>query len=44
MIKQIFLHNLLLTDTQISRIREAFANVLSGNIKFSKTQFSKVVQ
>ena len=39
-----FLHKLLLTDTQVSRIRKAFANGSSSNIKFSKTQFSKIIQ
>ena len=28
----------LLTDTQVSKIHKAFANGLSANIKFSKTQ------
>ena len=33
-----FPHKLLLTDTtQVSRIRKAFANGLSANIKLSKT-------
>ena len=32
-----FLHRLLLTDTQVSRLCKAFANVLSANIKLSKT-------
>ena len=31
-----FRHKLLLTDTQISEIRKAFANGSSANIKFSK--------
>ena len=39
-----FLHKLLLTDTQVSRICKAFANGSSSNIKFSKTQFSKIIQ
>ena len=30
----IFLHKLLLTDTQVSRLRKAFANGSSTNIKF----------
>ena len=29
-----FPHNLLLTDTQVSKIREAFTNGSSANIKF----------
>ena len=32
-----FPHKLLLTNTQVSRIRTAFANGWSTNIKFSKT-------
>ena len=39
-----FPYKLLLTDTQVSKIRKAFANGLSANIKFSKTQLSKIVQ
>ena len=39
-----FLHKLLLTDTQVSKICKAFANSSSVNIKFSKTQLSKIVQ
>ena len=39
-----FLYKLLLTNTQVSKIRKAFANGLSANIKFSKTQLSKLVQ
>ena len=35
-----FPHKLLLTDTQVSKIRKAFANGLSPNIKFSKAQLS----
>ena len=37
-----FLHKLLLTDTQVSKIRKAFANGSSTNIKFSKTQLSNI--
>ena len=36
-----FPHKLLLTDTKICK---DFANGSNGNIKFSKTQFSKMVQ
>ena len=36
--------HLLSTDTQVSTIRKAFANGLSTNIKFSKTQLSKIIQ
>ena len=32
------LHKLLLTITQVSKIRKAFANGLSANTKFPKTQ------
>ena len=34
----------LLTNTQLSRIRKAFANGSSANIKLSKTQLHKVGQ
>ena len=40
----IFLNKLLLTNTQPSEIHEAFANCSSAIIKFSKTQFSKMMQ
>ena len=39
-----FPHLLLLTDTQVSKLCKAFANDSSANIKFSKSQLSKVVQ
>ena len=39
-----FPHKLLLTDTQVSKIRKAFPNGSSTNIKFSKTQLSKMMQ
>ena len=39
-----FPHKLLLTDTQVSMICEAFGNDPSANIKFSKTQLSKMIQ
>ena len=39
-----FLHELLLTDRQISSIRKAFSNNSSVDIKFSKTQLSKMIQ
>ena len=35
---------LLLTERQVSKIRKAFSNDLSANIKLSKTQLSKIVQ
>ena len=38
------LYKVLLTDTQVSRLRKAFANGLSDNMKLSKTQLSKMVQ
>ena len=38
-----FPHKLLLTNTQVSRIRKAFVNVSSTNIKLSKTQLCKMV-
>ena len=34
----------LLTNMQVSKICKAFANGLLANIKFSKTQLSKLVQ
>ena len=39
-----FLHKLLLTNTQVSKIRKAFANGSSAYIKLLKTQLSKMVQ
>ena len=39
-----FPHKLLLTDRQISSIREAFWNNSSADIKFSRTQLSKMIQ
>ena len=39
-----FPHKLLLTYTQVSKICKAFANGSSANIKFSKTQLSKMIQ
>ena len=39
-----FLHELLLTDRQVSSIRKAFANNLSTDIKFSKAQLLKMIQ
>ena len=37
-------HKLLLTDTQVLKIGKAFANGLSANIKFSKSQLPKIVR
>ena len=34
-------HKLLLTNTQVSKIRKAFANGSSAKLKLSKTQLSK---
>ena len=39
-----FAHKLLLTNTQVSKLRKAFANNSSTNIKLWKTQLSKMVQ
>ena len=39
-----FQHKLLLTDTEVSRLRKAFANGSSSNIKLSKTQLHKIGQ
>ena len=39
-----FPYKLLLINTQISKVRKAFPNSSSANIKFSKTQLLKMVQ
>ena len=39
-----FSHELLLRDRQVSNIRKAFPNNSTIDIKFSKTQLSKMVQ
>ena len=39
-----FAHELLLTSRQVSSIRKAFSNNSSVDIKFSKTQLSKMIQ
>ena len=39
-----FPHKLLLTNTQVSNLRKAFANNSSADIKLSKTQLSKMIQ
>ena len=39
-----FPYKLLLTDTQVSKIRKTFANGSSANIKFSKTELPKIEQ
>ena len=38
-----FPHELLLTDRQVPSIRKAFANNSPADIKFSKTQLSKMI-
>ena len=42
--KNIFLHKLLLLNTQVSKLRKTFANTYSANIKLSKTQLHKIGQ
>ena len=37
-----FPHKLLLTKTQVSKLRKAFTNGSSVNIKLSKTQLHKI--
>ena len=37
-----FLHKLLLTNTQVSKLRKAFANNSSANLKLSKTHLQKI--
>ena len=39
-----FPHKLLLTNTQVSRLRKAFANNSSADIKLSKTQLHIIGQ
>ena len=39
-----FPHKLLLTNTQVSKLRKTFANGSSAKIKLSKTQLHKIVQ
>ena len=39
-----FPHKLLLTDRHVANIRNAFANNLSTDVKFSKTQLLKMLQ
>ena len=39
-----FPHKLLLTNTQVSRLRKGFANGSLVNIKLSKTQLHKIRQ
>ena len=39
-----FPHKLLLTNRQVTKLRKAFANYLSTDIKLSRTQLSKMIQ
>ena len=39
-----FPHKLFLTNTQVSKIRKAFANGSSANLKCSKTQLYRIGQ
>ena len=39
-----FPHKSLLIDRQVSRLRKAFSNNSSANLKLSKTQLYKIVQ
>ena len=39
-----FPHKLLLTNTQVSRLRKVFSNGSSANIKLSKTHLHKIGQ
>ena len=39
-----FPHKLLLTGRQVANVRKAFANNLSTDVKFSKTQLLKMMQ
>ena len=41
--KNNFARKLLLANTQVSKLREAFSNNSSANIKFSKMQLGKIV-
>ena len=39
-----FLHKMLVTNTQVSKLRKAFANNSSANVKLSKNQSHKIGQ
>ena len=39
-----FTHKLLLTNRQVSNLRQAFSNNSSNDIKLSKTHLSKMIQ
>ena len=41
--RNIFPHELLLTNKQVVNLREAFASYLSTDIELSKTQLSKMI-
>ena len=43
-INENFLHKLLSTNTQVSKLHNVFANVSSANIKLSKTHLCKIGQ
>ena len=42
--KNNFLHKLLLTDIQLARLRQAFANNVSASIKLLNTELCKMTQ
>ena len=42
--KAIFLHKVLLTNTQVSKFHKAFLNGSTANRKFLKTKLSKMAQ
>ena len=44
MMKIIYLHKLLLTNTQVLKLRKGFTSNSSANIKLSKTQLHKIGQ
>ena len=39
-----FPHRLLITNAQVSKLRKAFENCLSSNIKLSETHLQKIGQ
>ena len=39
-----FPHKVLLTDREVSKLRQVFPNNSSVNLELSKTQLSKIVQ
>ena len=44
MMRVISLNKLLLTNAQVSKLRKAFSNGLSANMKLSKTQLHEIGQ